>query len=307
MHKVPYKYTIEKIDNILKESNIKRLGEYSYSTPFLVKCEKDNYEWLLNFNNFISHKTKCPKCQNRIPLSNKDIDERLKNRNIKRLGSIDGYNTHHKIEFQCEIDGYKWVASPNKILVAKRGCPLCSKNKGGIKLTNEEIDIKLIGRNIKRLGKYKNNKTKIDFQCEIDNHIWEATPNHILTGRGCPLCKHKGEKKLADSIRHILQFDYFKHHKHFIIDKRKYIPDFFIKINNREIIIERNGEQHYRPIDFGQGKEKSEEDFLKQQKRDIIFKNYCLNNNIEHYEFPYSWSDDECINKLKEINDGRTK
>lgn len=38
------------------------------------------------------------------------------------------------------------------------------------------------------VGEYINNYTKIKCRCKIDGYEWEATPNHLLQGRGCPLC-----------------------------------------------------------------------------------------------------------------------
>ena len=43
--------------------------------------------------------------------------------------------------------------------------------------------------NIKVLGTYKNNKTKVKCKCLIDNNIWETTPNKLLyANHGCHLC-----------------------------------------------------------------------------------------------------------------------
>src|ERR1700687_2361672 len=60
-----------------------------------------------------------------------------------------------------------------------------------IKFTNEDIDRKLYGRNIKRLDNYISNKTPIKFQClnEECNHIWKARSIDILNKMsGCPKC-----------------------------------------------------------------------------------------------------------------------
>lgn len=56
------------------------------------------------------------------------------------------------------------------------------------KLTNENIDRRLV--NIKRLEDHINCNYKISFQCLVDdcNHIWQATTGNILSGRGCPKC-----------------------------------------------------------------------------------------------------------------------
>lgn len=58
------------------------------------------------------------------------------------------------------------------------------------KRTHEEF-IKLISTkspNIKILGKYINAKSKIHCRCKIDNYEWTPTPDHLLSGEGCPMC-----------------------------------------------------------------------------------------------------------------------
>lgn len=56
------------------------------------------------------------------------------------------------------------------------------------KLTDEIIDKRLLTRNIKRLDSYINSSTKVRWQCLKDNYIWEARPNKIFSGTGCPKC-----------------------------------------------------------------------------------------------------------------------
>ncbi len=41
---------------------------------------------------------------------------------------------------------------------------------------------------IKLQSSYKNARTKVSCRCSICGHQWEATPNHLLRGSGCPQC-----------------------------------------------------------------------------------------------------------------------
>ena len=52
-----------------------------------------------------------------------------------------------------------------------------------------------INTNIKIVGEYVNNHTKIKCLCLIDNHLWEARPQHLLEGSGCPVCGRKKARK----------------------------------------------------------------------------------------------------------------
>lgn len=62
-----------------------------------------------------------------------------------------------------------------------------------IKVTNEDFVEKLhnVNPNVIALEKYKKCISKIKFQCLIDGTIFEATPNNVLRGHGCPICGRK--------------------------------------------------------------------------------------------------------------------
>lgn len=54
-------------------------------------------------------------------------------------------------------------------------------------------------------------------------------------------------------------------------------------------LIEYDGEQHYKPVEFFGG----EEGFKNAQYRDKIKNDYCENNNINLIRLPYFLSNDE--------------
>lgn len=124
-------------------------------------------------------------------LTNEIVDQRLIGRNIKRLDQYINIGT--AINFQCleEDCQYIWTATPDSILGALSGCPKCAKSSY---LSNDIIDQKLVGRNIKRIDDYINNHTNINFQCLIFecNYIWKTAPSHIISNlSGCPSCSGK--------------------------------------------------------------------------------------------------------------------
>jgi hypothetical protein len=206
----------ELIDQRLIGRNIKRLDDYINSaTPirFLCLVKECNHIWRARPNG-ISSGRGCPECAHRIRRiknmarrpSNEEIDQALLQKKIKRLDEY--VNARTKILFVCLICEYEWMARPFNILSAKcdSGCPKCA---GNARMTNEEIDKRLIGRNIKRIGSYaKNSDEKIKFQCLNPkcNHIWMVSPNAILNNdSGCPGCAYqtvsKSETKWLDSKR----------------------------------------------------------------------------------------------------------
>ena len=60
-----------------------------------------------------------------------------------------------------------------------------------------------------------------------------------------------------------------------------YLPDF-------NILIEYDGQQHFKPIDFaGKGEEWAIKNMLETQRRDNIKTQYCKDNNIKLIRIPY--------------------
>jgi len=290
------------IDERLKNSNFKRVSNYiTNKIPIELECLiHSNFKWSVRPDHLFTRKQSCPKCSKQERYSNELLDEKMKGRNIKRVGNC--LNNRDKIEFECNIDGYKWKASPSSIINSNSGCPMCY---GNIKLTNEDIDNKLINRNIERIGDItnKSNKEKIEWKCLICNNIWIAGSSSIINRkRGCPLCKFKNERKVKNMIIDNVIYSYFKHQKIIWIGKRFFRVDFYIEKDGVKYIIEYNGEQHYRPIRFsGISKEKSIVNFYKQIYRDNLIIDYCKLNNITLIEIPFYLNDKETLDIFKSI------
>lgn len=128
-------------------------------------------------------------------LSNNDIDQRLIGRNIKRIDNIN--NVRLKTEWECLICKYRWMATADSITNKGSGCPRCC---GNVRLTNDVIDQKLVGRDIKRISDAAGIHSKIEWECLICSYNWFAEPNSILNGDrcGCPNCS--GKARLTNEI-----------------------------------------------------------------------------------------------------------
>lgn len=188
------KFSNEEFDKKLIGKDIVRVDDYITSdTRITFRCKKCDYEWKNTPNAITSKGRKCPKCSGNI-ITNDIFDKRISERFIKRLGSY--VHSKSPIKFECLKCNYMWDTIPNIILMGS-GCPKCANR---LKSTNEDLDNKLVGKNVKRIGNYVNNSTKIEFQCLENNcnHIWPAKPNNILSGQRCPLCF--GKQKLTNEI-----------------------------------------------------------------------------------------------------------
>lgn len=132
-------------------------------------------------------------------LDENKINDILKERKIELIGNY--INLKTKTEFKCE-KGHIWESKPNNILYGKNGCPGCSRNA---RWDFDSINKKLSDRNITLIGQYISAQTKSLFFCNMCKHEWEATPNNILTNRGCPKCYLKNRIIPFDIIKEQLQ------------------------------------------------------------------------------------------------------
>ena len=131
-------------------------------------------------------------------------------------------NSKEKIKFLCKKCNNIWMAQPNNILNGNK-CPKCY---GTPKKTHEKFleEIKERNYKIEVLEKYIDAKTKIKYKCDICNNIWEATPNQILRGSGCPKCYGTPKKTHEDFV------DELKIKKNYVEIIEKYIDaNTFIK------------------------------------------------------------------------------
>ena len=107
-----------------------------------------------------------------------------------------------RIEVRCKNCGYNWNPLGYSLLSGK-GCPHCSalngakkrKNKLSVKTTEQfKKELAEINQNIKVVGEYINNKTKISVECLVCGNKWDVVPASLLNGHGCPKCSRRKKK-----------------------------------------------------------------------------------------------------------------
>lgn len=221
----------------------------------------------------------CGKLKNKIRLSQDLVDERLKNKNIKRISQYESSN--RKMTWECLKCSWKWKTTFNSI-DADHGCPNCNNTL----LSNEKVDqyIKENKLQVIRIGNYLNNYSKIDWKCLGCLNTWSAKPREIMRknkGSGCPYCCAKTNEKI---VRNFLILHKIKNEKIKLkINGKNIFPDFFLSDYN--LIIEYNGIQHYQPTAFGKiSEEEKINNFKKQVERDEYLRIYCSDNAINLLE-----------------------
>jgi len=132
---------------------------------------------------------------------------------------------------------------------------------------------------------YINNKIKSKSICPYHEEYF-ASPNSLLSGKGCPECKEsKGEKFISKWLSNN-NYEYTPQ-KRFPNCKDKITLPFDFHINKSNMLIEYDGGQHFNPIKFWGGEEALQNiirryniknEWAKENNYIIVRLNYLLSN-----------------------------
>lgn len=198
-----------------------------------------------------------------------------------------------KLLCECLVCGYKWKRTADGILQNKSGCPQCSNKRQSQILSDTTEDfinkMKLINPKIVVVGEYVNNATPIQCRCLDCGQTFMAIPRNLTTRKTCPLCTvSKGEDKIRDFlIQNNITFEREKTFANLIgVGGGKLRFDFYLPSN--KTLIEYNGIQHEKPIDFGgKGIDFAETKYKTQYKNDSIKKDFANEQGLKLIEIWY--------------------
>ena len=245
----------------------------------------------------------CSKCKKVKKLTTEEFIKRAKEIHGEKYdySLVEYKNIDTKIKIICPIHGV-FEQTPYNHLHYE--CKKCSKEKQQAFNKRElyEAKVNFIERAKQIHGEkydyslveYKNTSTKVKIKCIKHNIIFEQTPSmHISSKQGCPICKEsKGEKQIYLWLnKKNITFEYQKRFSD-LKDKDLLSYDFYIP--SKKVLIEYNGIQHYKIINFFSNRNK----FLLQKHHDWLKRKYAKDNNINLLIIPY-WDFDN-INKILE-------
>lgn len=227
-------------------------------------------------------------------------------------------SSHKKFWFDCEC-GHDFEAILSDISNNNSWCSYCSNPPK--KFCNDETCIscynkKFISHERAKNWSSKNTISPNDifkksaiiaiFDCDKCGNEFKSKVYHISNGSWCPKCRYKTEDKLVKiltdihpSIASQVKFDWCKNVKH--------LPFDFV-LENEKIIIECDGEQHWKQV----GKWKTPEHT---RCRDL-YKMKCANDNgysviriiqEDIFHDKYDWLLELCDNIEKVINENRVQ
>ena len=266
---------IKVYDNILKEYF------WITSASILVGCgnkknigKKLNEKFKLGVENFIEKAA-------------------VRHNNKYDYSEVEYVNNRTKVCIICPEHG-EFIATPD-VHLSGCGCKYCNR---GVVFNNDDF-IKM--SNIVHNNKYTYTKTeykkalkKVIITCPIHGDFYQ-TPSKHINGHGCPECAklyRKKESKLYDVLKEVFNNETVIHsyHDKDILGKQE-IDIFFPKY---KIGVEFQGEQHFKPIDFGgHGDVAAYKFFQENQLRDKKKKEICEQNNIHLLYFSNVEEEDE--------------
>ena len=261
---------------------------YCYNRKLCGNCDKCNQKsfashpksicWLLSENILLpnqvfkgadrkKYKFKCDKCPHTFEMILKDITSK---------GHWCSYCSHQKL---CEYIG----------------CNMCWSNSFASVERSKHLNDKII--NPRML--FKNTNKKFKFDCDICNKVFSCQLSDITKGVWCSNCVNKTEKILFDKL--VEKYDSLK--RQYKVDwckNIKHLPFDFV-IEERKIIIELDGKQHFEQIGNWLSPEET--------RKNDIFKMKCANENNfsiirilqkDVYNNIYDWFN-EIINNIEKI------
>ena len=277
-----------------------------------IKHEECGFVWETTIHSLLKNKNKCPLCN-----EFKDFEKNNKTF-LKEVGDITGNEytflekykkSHTKIKVRHNKCGYLYRTTPSNFLSGKR-CPRCY---GATKLTQMEFEKRtkdLYEDRYEVLGIYKNMKTKIKIKCNKCGYIFKINPNHFLSGHGCSCCNlSKGENLIEKWFKN----NNIEYERQYSFDKCRYKNrlsfDFAVFEKSKLILlVEYDGVQHFKPIDFaGKGEKWASQRHEITKRKDEIKNDFCKVNNTPLLRIPH-WDKElalliikQSLNKNKQL------
>ena len=251
------------------------------TSKLLWECEYE-HKWKSTFYN-IQRGRWCPYCAGKIKKTLRDAKKLAKSKFGKCL-SKEYINCDSKMAWKCKY-GHTWEA--RYFDIKKHWCPYCA-NRGPKTIKDAQELAK--SNNGECLSKeYINSRIKMEWKCE-NGHIWKTKYNKIQQGQWCPECKNgKSAKKLKNILKSIFNncnildgynnFDFLYNNK---TKGKQHLDILIIKNNKPFCAVEYDGEQHFRPVNFG-NKFRSKKQILK-EFNDIRERDHRKNKLMREYK-----------------------
>lgn len=183
------------------------------------------------------------------------------------------------------------------LLYCDSGCDECYKelirDRYGLGQLEFKKKIKEIHPTLQVIGKYINNTTPVDLYCQKHDCYFSTDPSSAYKRLSCcPKSRVTYKEEYVCSLLEKWGYSITRQKK-FDDCKDKNVLPFDCYLNDFNVLVEYDGEGHYKPVMFGEESyEEAVEKFHYTQKHDQMKNEYCEVNNIPLIRIPYYEFDD---------------
>lgn len=202
-------------------------------------------------------------------------------------------NNNRRIRARCGRCGCFFEGFLSNIRKNNAGCSNCRKfpNRRIFYKRGEILNEKTRSRYIYELPHTQYSHRRAIIKCGNCGRLYEACIENVKNGSLCPYCKPSNNSRCVENIQNILdklQIEYKREYTFSDLRADNNLNtlrfDFAIFIKDKILLLEIDGEQHYKPIDFFGGKKS----FIQLQKNDNKKNKYIENKeNIFLVRIPY--------------------
>jgi hypothetical protein len=222
------------------------------------------------------------------------------------------YGTHVPVTVICHktdnngVEHGGWSVTPHNHM--KTGCPKCGDDVGAEKRKFTEKEFK---DKVKEVWGDQYDLSELDYItaqgwiypiCPKSGHgKWMTRAYSFLQGHGCPVCSEsKGERAIREYLEK-MGIAFFQEQT--FGGCRNHLPlhfDFFLP--DIKTLIEFQGVHHYCPTRFGGiNQQVAEENFSKQQERDVLKRQWVADNGFRLIEIPHTIQFDSIPSYLEKL------
>lgn len=293
--KLPEWYVRKKINEI--NPHIELIGDYKDLTSNIVcKCTKHNHVYTSTAQSILNghgcYYCGLEKLSKYQTLSQDEVIERVHKVNPHIDLIYYGGASDSSSWWYCNKHNKPFKRTLANLVNGRGGCDECYlenlRSRCSMGYDEFKRRLKEVHPSLVVLDKYVNNSTKLHFRCLEHNCDFYSTPANVLSSLRCcekqritykeeQICRYI--ESLGISITRQKKFED-------CVDKREL--KFDIWLNDYNVIVEYDGEQHYRPVRFGgESIEESIRKFEYTQTHDQIKNEYCASKNIPLIRIPY--------------------
>lgn len=281
------------------------IGAYTGSdnpTDVLHRC--CGRTWPVRPNSLLQG-SRCPTCSiGEVAKSSAETRKRTEEDFIKEVHAIVGeeYSVigeyvgyHFHVDMRHNLCGHEWPALPSNFLSAGNRCPVCavvSKRKTHEEFVDEVCALE--GAEYTVLSTYSRGKDKIRMRHNDCGHEWDLRAGTFLSnGRRCPYCKaSRGEMRILTYLE-TRGYVFSREYKIDDCRDKERLPfDFKVKGTTQMVLIEYDGEHHFRPVVYSGNIARAERQLRDRQRKDRIKTDYCRANGIPLIRINYTQFDE---------------